>query len=170
MKLENVNILQCKFGLKIISAKYYNNVFGQNRSVEEEEFPHPDLINARDDLQEDLAKAFYIETEEREQFKVVGFNVDEGDGVTTVNIHGQMTNPYEYVTNVKSGKITLDEDQEDLKIKLDTLKVELFKFFFEEKTAQGKLPGFEGEPKQDDTETPNEEPEMADVSGNGEEA
>lgn len=142
MNQKNVNILQCKFGLKIISAKYYDNAYGQNRSAEEKDYPHPDLIEARDALVPDLARAYYIEGEERDHFTVTGFVIEEGDGITTVDIHGQMTNSHEYVTNVKSGKIPLDEDQKLLKANLQVLKTELFLFLFESKTSQGKLDGF----------------------------
>lgn len=142
MELVNVNILKCKFTLKKISASYYNNLDGHNYNVEDVEYPHPDLIKARDELKADLVKALYLGKDEEDYFSVDGFVIDEGDGITTVRITGQVTNLYEYVSKLNSGKIPLDEEHEELKVLIDTLKMELFKFFFKAKTSQGKLEGF----------------------------
>jgi len=161
MKQENVNILQSKFGLKIISIKYYDKTIKQNRSAEEEEFPHPDLINARDALVPDLAKAFYLEGEERDYFTLTGFQLDEKDGVVTLDIHGKMNNPEGYSTNVKSGKIPMNEDYLKLKGKLEVLQGELFQFIFSGKTAQGKIPGFEDI----ETESVSEEKSISNFEG-----
>jgi len=161
MKFENVSILSSKFGLKIISAKYYDNLVGQNRSAEETEFPHPDLINARDAIKPELAKAFYLEGEERDHFTVTGFLIEEKDEIVTVDIHGKMDNVHEYSTNVKSGRIPLDEDQEVLKEKLEVIKKELYLFLFENKSAQGKIPGFEDI----ETESVSEEKSISNFEG-----
>jgi hypothetical protein len=149
MELKNVNILSAKFGLKKISIKYYDNRVGQNRSAEEVDYPTPDLINARDDLRDDLAKSYYIEErDEQEKFSVTGFEISEKDSIRTLDIKGQMTNYHEYLVDV-SGKIPLDEDQEDLKLKVDTLIMELFEFIFNAKTSSGKLEGFPANAQQE---------------------
>lgn len=149
MESKNVNILSAKFGLKKISIKYYDNLVGQNRSAEEVDYPTPDLINARDDLRDDLAKTFYIDSvDELEKFSVTGFEISEKDNIRTLEIKGQMTNNHDYLVNVP-GKIPLDEDQADLKLKVDTLIMELFEFIFNAKTASGKLEGFPANAQQE---------------------
>ncbi len=188
MNQKDVNILSATFGLKKISIKYYDNRFGQNRSAEEVDYPQPDLINARDELREDLANSFHSsdrDTEER--FSVKGFVIAEKDDVKTVEISGLMLNPSQYLDKV-STKILLDEDQTDLSLKLETVSMELYKFIFEAKTAEGKIPGFEKDkdegkdsvPKSkqlDNFDDGNEPPvkseevsEKANASGNGVEA
>jgi len=188
MKIDNVNILQCKFGLKIISAKYWDKSYSQNRSAEEEDYPTPDLINSRDALKIDLAEALYLSSDEMDLFNVTGFQISEGDGVTTVDIHGKLTNAHDHLTGVKSGKIPLDETQSELSLKLDTLKMELYKYLFEAKHAQGTLPGMPANAAQeqemqeestdsipksqqvdefDSLEPPSREPISAEAGGNG---
>ena len=142
MEQKNVNILSAKFGLKKISIKYYDNTVGQNRSAEEVDYPTPDLINARDDLREDLAQAyFFTDTDDVEKFKVTGFEISEKDSIRTVVINGNMTSYHEYLEKV-SATILLDDEQKDLKLKLDTVIMELFEFIFNAKTASGKLEDF----------------------------
>ncbi len=193
MKLKDVSILSATFGLKKISIKYYDNRFGQNRSAEEVDYPQPDLINAKDELRKDLANAFYSSSRDTEEkFSVKGFTISEKDDVKTVEISGLIENPHNYLDKVV-GKIPLNEDQADLVLKLETLKMELYKFIFEAKTAEGKISGFD-EPKDeeekingksnipkskqieefDSNEPPTREGSSelatADTSGNGEEA
>ena len=149
MEPKNVNILSATFGLKKISIKYYDNIVGQNRSAAEVDYPTPDLINARNDLRNDLAETFHATDEDiKELFSVTGFEITEKDSIKTLKIKGQMTNYHEYLEDV-TGKIPLDETQDDLKIKMDTLITELFEFIFNAKSASGKLDGFPANAQQE---------------------
>ena len=150
MEQKNVNILSAKFNLKKISIKYYDNMVGQNRSAEEVDYPTPDLINARNDLRDDLAKCFYVEgVDEQEKFSVTGFVISEKDNIKTLEILGNMMNYHDYLVNV-TGKVVLDESQEDLKLKVDTLISELFEFIFNAKTSSGKIEGFPANAQQEE--------------------
>ena len=150
MNEKNVNILSANFGLKKISIKYYDNMVGQNRSAEEVDYPTPDLINARDDLRDDLAQAFFITgPDTKENFSVTGFEISEKDSIKTLVIKGNITNFHGYLEKI-SATIILDEEQEDLKDKLKILISELFEFIFNAKTASGKLEGFPANAQQEE--------------------
>jgi len=142
MKFTNIKILKSTFGLKKASIDYHNNLDGLNYKVECEDIIHPDLHEAKIALESDLANACHAIGEDQDYFSVTGFVYDEKDGIITVEIKGQLTNPFGYITKVSSGKIPQDETQEKLKEKLETLRKELFAYFFESKTAQGNLDGF----------------------------
>ena len=157
MEPKNVDILSAKFNLKKISIKYYDNRVGQNRSAEETDYPTPDLVNARDEFRDDLANCYYADDEDvRERFTINGFEITEKDSIKTLEIKGQMMNSHDYLTDV-SGKIPLDEDQKDLKEKIDTLITELFEFIFNAKTSQGNLGDLPANAQQED--------EMKDTDG-----
>ena len=150
MEQKNVDILSAKFNLKKISIKYYDNMVGQNRTAEEVDYPTPDLINARDDLRDDLANTYHVDDEDiREKFTITAFDIEQKDNIKTVVIKGNMVNSHEYLTDV-SGRIPLDEDAKDLQEKLDTLIVELFEFIFNAKTSQGNIDGFPANAQQEE--------------------
>ena len=142
MKKENIDITACKLGKKTKTMSYYNKLDQMNYKIEDVEYAHPDLQKAAEGLIRHFAKAFYIEGEERDHFVVDGFKLDTKDKHETVKISGSMTNDYGYVTPVNSGHIPLDETQDDLKADIETLGLEMFKYFFEGKSAQGKIDGF----------------------------
>jgi len=167
MEQKNVNILSAKFGLKKISIKYYDNMVGQNRSAEEVDYPTPDLINARDDLRDDLAQAYFATEEDlKERFFVTGFEITEKDSIKTVVISGNMNSYHEYLEKV-SATIMLDEQQEDLKEKLDTLILELFEFIFNAKSASGKIDGFPANAQQEEEQKESDDEKQDDDFDNG---
>lgn len=137
----NIEITGCKLGKKTKTMKYYDKLEQKNFSTEEVEYAHADLQKAADGLVKHLAKAFRIDGEDRDYFIVEGFNLDTKDKHKTIIISGYMTNEYGYSVPVKSGHIPLDDTQDDLKVTIEAFGLELFKYFFEGKAAQGVIAG-----------------------------
>ena len=133
---DQIQILSCKIGKKI-SIDYYDNKDGYNYSVENEEYPHPDLKTAMDAFQRVLAESHYILSEEMEYFHPNGFQVHESKGKFSVILYGKLDTLYGDKVTVKSGKIAVEED--GIEERLDTLRAELYAYFFGGKTAQGSL-------------------------------
>ncbi len=140
MKQTDIQILGCKIGKKI-SANYYDNRDSHNYNVEDGEYPHPDLINAIKAFKSDLAEAHFILGEEQDNFRPSGFQVTEDKEKFFVKISGKMTTFHDDKVTINSGTIPIEEG--DVEKKLKTLRGELYKFFFEGKSAQGDL--FEGD-------------------------
>ena len=167
MKQENIEITGCKLGKKTKSMNYYNKLDHKNYKIEDIEYAHPDLQTATEGLVKHLAKAYRIVGEERDYFVVDGFTLDTKDKHKTIIIGGGMSNEYGYMTPIKSGHIPLDESQDDLKMDIETFGVELFRYFFEGKMAQGTLENFPTTPEQEDEMTEKEDrPEGEEVSDN----
>jgi len=135
--MENqIQILSCKIGKKV-SISYYDNRDGYNYNVENEEYPHPDLKNAINAFQKDLAESHYILGEEMEYFHPNGFQSHEAKGKFSVILYGKLDTLHDDKVTVKSGKIPVEE--EGIEDKLAVLRKELYNYFFDGKTAQGKL-------------------------------
>ena len=148
MKREEVQILGCKIS-KVISVDYFNKVDHKNYSVEDDAMPHPDLREALMDLQDDLAGAYSVIGDAKENFIPKGFSVTENDGQFFLTITGKFETRHEDTINISSGKIPMEDDPEDeLVVKLNLLRDELYQYQWGDKSAEQKLP-FE-EKDQDD--------------------
>ena len=145
MKANELEILACKFG-KIISIEYYNKVDTLNYGVENgDELPHPDLKKALVALCPDMAAAHYVLGEEREKFLPSGFSITKAgdeDSIDQVSIAGKLVTSHGDKVSINSGDIPMTS--KGLEEKINTLRTELWAFFFNSKTAvtQGNLPGF----------------------------
>ncbi len=140
MKLKNVHILTGKFG-KIVEIDYFDKLDSRNHSIEDDENVHPDLKKALMALRDDLADAYYaVSSSVRENFIPNEFSVTEKDGSFFLTIKGKFETSHEDTINVTSGKILMEDDPtDDLVVKLNTLRSELFQYFWNDK-ADGKLP------------------------------
>jgi hypothetical protein len=156
MKHENVQILTAKFG-KIVEIDYFDRLDSRNHSIEDTEAVHQDCRRALMAFQDDLANAYYaISTTVRENFVPNEFSVTEKDGSFYLTIKGKFETSHEDQVNVTSGKILLSDDPTDeLVVKLNTLRSELFQYFWNEK-GDGKLPF-----KKEDSEEVQEENSIA---------
>lgn len=141
MKQENVQILSGKIG-GIVKIDYFDKVDSRNHSIEDDETFHPDLRKALLEFRDDLANAYYaVSSNVRENFVPNEFAVTEKDGTFFLTIKGKFETSHDDSVNVTSGKIPMDKDPtDDLVVKLNTLRSELFKYFWNGKNAQGKLP------------------------------
>lgn len=145
MKAEHIEILSCKFG-KTISMAYFNKVDTLNYDVEDgDELPHPDLKKALVVLHPDMAAAHYVLGEERENFLPSGFSITKAgdeDSIDQVSIAGKLETSHGDKVSINSGDIPMTK--KGLEEKINTLRTELWAFFFNSKTAvtQGNLPGF----------------------------
>lgn len=167
MKATEIEILACKFG-KIISMKYYNKVDSLNYDVEDgDELPHPDLKKALVALHPDLAASHYVLGEERENFMPSGFSITKAgneDTIDQVNIPGKLGTSHGDKVSINSGDIPITSKGLDEKI--NNIRVELWSFFFNSKTAvtQGNLPGF---PKKGEKEASSPEEDTPAVPDRG---
>ncbi len=145
MKAEHIEILSCKFG-KTITMAYHNKVDTFNYDVEDgDRPPHGDLKKALIPLHVEFAAAHYVLGEERENFIPDGFVITKaGDKETIdqVKITGKIITAHKDKIGNNSGDIPMTT--KGLEEKIELLRVELWAFFFNEKTAvtQGNLPGF----------------------------
>lgn len=172
MKAEHIEILSCKFS-KTITMAYHNKVDTLSYDVEDgDRPPHPDLKKALIPLHVEFAAAHYVLGEERENFIPDGFVITKaGDKEIKdqVKITGKIQTSHEDKVTCNSGDIPMTS--KGLEDKIEALRVELWAFFFNEKTAvtQGNLPGFQS--KKDavkDASAPEEDiPVVPDV-GDGE--
>lgn len=140
MKHENVQILSAKFG-KIVEIDYFDKLDSRNHSIEDVEAVHQDCRRALMAFQDDLANAYYaISSTVRENFVPNEFSVTETKGKFFLTIRGKFETSHGDTVNVTSGKIPMSDDPTDeLVVKLNTLRSELFQYFWNDK-ADGKLP------------------------------
>lgn len=140
MKQENVQILSGKFG-KITEIYYFDKLDSRNHSIEDDEAVHQDCRRALRAFQDDLANSYFaISTTVRENFVPNEFSVTEVKGAFFLTIKGKFETSHEDTVNVTSGKILLSDDPTDeLVVKLNTLRSELFQYFWNDK-GDGKLP------------------------------
>ena len=148
MESSKIEILSCKFG-KSLSMGYFSKVDTLNYEVEDgDETPHPDLKKALVALHPDLAAAHYVLGDERENFQPSGFSITKAgndESIDQVKVTGNLVTSHGNKVSVTSGDIPLTS--KGLEDKIELLRVELWAFFFNNKTAftQGNLPGFESE-------------------------
>ena len=140
---------------------YHSKIDDRNHGLEEEdEVPHPDLKKALVALHPDFAKAHYVLGEERENFIPNGFSITKAgneDAIDQVNITGKLVTSYKNKISITSGDIPMTS--KGLEEKINTLRVELWAFFFNSKTAvtQTEIPGFPAKgdvPEEGDTGDP----------------
>jgi len=139
MKKNEIEILSGQVKGTRISMEYYNNLDGLNYSVEDDDEPHPDLKKALVAMHVDLATAHYVIGEEREKFRPLEFEITKaGDGEDTTDqivIKGKLETYHGKLLTINSGEIPMDNDT--LREKVETLREELWGYFFNEKNASG---------------------------------
>ena len=156
MKHENVQILSGKFG-KIVEIDYFDRLDSRIHGIEDDEAVHQDCKRALMAFQDDLANAYYaISSTVREKFIPNQFSVTEVKGSFFLTIKGKFVTSHDDTVNVTSGEILMSDDPTDeLVVKLNTLRSELFQYFWNEK-GDGKLPF-----KKEDSEETEEEKSIA---------
>lgn len=149
MKMNQITILSCKMG-RIITMGYHHIAEDKNYKIENDEVPHPDLKNALTDFAQDMANALYAyEDDDIGHFVPNEMIVHENKGGFSLEIKGKCNTTEDCLVNVSSGRIMYEEGGEvinkTLKTKLEHLRVELFKYMFEDKNSQQKIPFEENE-------------------------
>ena len=129
MDKNNVDILGCSFGQKIIKIDFHDNELDLNMDADKSEYHHPDLQKALVALSSNLADACYVNSTFRDNFVASGFSLDEKDSKTVIVISGKMTNKHGYVVGKMNSGVIPYESERLIK-KIETLKDELFQFFF----------------------------------------
>lgn len=146
MKQENVQILHAKFG-KIVEIDYFDKTDSRNHSIEDDEIVHPDLRKALMAFKEDMAEAYYsISHSLADYFTPNEVIVTEKKGTFFLTVKGKFQTAQEDEVSATSGLIPMSDDPTDeLVIKLNTLRSELFQYFWKNKNAQAELPFEENE-------------------------
>lgn len=137
LKFENVHILSAKMVSGKISMEYINHLDKMDYLVTDEEDAHPHLLKAMSELTKDLAESF---RSEEDYFALSGFSVTEKNGVFYLTLKGKFKTSHDEIIGINSGKIELSENpSDDLVVKLNTLRLELFNYFFNKKRAQMRI-------------------------------
>jgi hypothetical protein len=145
MKQDQVQILHAKFG-KVIEIDYFDKTDSRNHSIEDEEIVHPDLRKALMAFKDDVAEAYYSVSHSLSEYIVPNeVTVTEKKGQFFLTVKGKFSTSHEDEVGISSGAIPMADDPTDeLVVKLNTLRTELWEYFWNEKNAQQKIP-FEGE-------------------------
>lgn len=137
MDQAKVKVLKCNWGVSELSMSYLNGTDSFSHEIGGDELPHPDFVKALDALSLDLGRAYYATEAGVKRYKAKGFVLDERDDIVTIEVKGKLENNFDYVTNVSSGKLLLEKA---LKKRYETLRTELYLYFFENKSAQLEIP------------------------------
>lgn len=140
MKQENVQILSGKMG-KVVKIDYFDKTDSRNHSIEDEEIVHPHLREAMMAFKGDVAEAFYSVSQSLAEYIVPNeFIVTEKKGLFFLTIKGKFATSHGDEVSISSGAIPLENDPtDDLVIKLNTLRSELWEYFWNDKNAQMKM-------------------------------
>ena len=149
MKEDQVQILHAKFGKKV-EIDYFDKTDSRNHSIEDEEIIHPDLRKALMAFKSDVAEAYYSVSHSLSDYIVPNeFVVTEKKGTFFLTIKGKFTSAWDDEVSISSGVIPLDDPDEVLLIKLNTVRSELWEYFWNDKNSQQKIPFEEGEKKEE---------------------
>lgn len=140
MKQDQVQILHAKFGKKI-EIDYFDKTDSRNHSIEDDEVLHPDLRKALMAFKDDVAEAYYSVSHSLSEYIIPNeVVVTEKKGMFFLTVKGKFSTSYEDEVSLSSGAIPMAEDPtDDLVIKLNTLRTELWEYFWNEKNAQVKM-------------------------------
>lgn len=139
MNYEDVEILMFKKTAKELTMNYVSED-NKNCSITDDQNPHPDLIKALDNLGPTLAGEFWHDTVLKEHFFCTGFTISsKGDSQFAI-LSGKVETKNEHIVGISSGQLQLEEGGKgELNKLLEQVKKEAFEYFFNDKTAQGKL-------------------------------
>lgn len=146
MKQENVQILHAKFGKKV-EIDYFDKTDSRNHSIEDDEIVHPDLRKALMAFKDDVAEAYYSVSHTLSEYIVPNeFTVTEKKGTFFLTVKGKFSTAQLDEIPISSGEIPMeDHPNDELVIKLNTVRSELFQYFWKNKNAQAELPFEENE-------------------------
>jgi hypothetical protein len=147
MDYENVEILMFKKTQKELTMNYVSDD-NKNCSITDDQNPHPDLIKALEALNATLAGEFWHDTVLKEHFFCTGFTISSKGESGFVILSGKVETKNEHIVGISSGQLNLEPDGKgELNKRIEKVKKEAFEYFFNDKTAQGKL-NFKEEPKE----------------------
>ena len=141
MKQENVQILSGKIG-RVVKIDYFDRLDSRNHSIEDDQVVHPDLKKALMAFRNDIAEVYYSVSHSLSDYIVPNeFSVTEKDGIFFLTVKGKFSTSHGDEVSLSSGKIPLEDDPiDELVVRLNTLRHELFEYFWNDKNAQQKLP------------------------------
>lgn len=139
MDYESVEILMFKKASGGLSMNYVSPD-NKNCSINDDQNPHPDLISSLDKLGPLLAKQFWIDDPNKEHFFCTGFTIGSKGDSKFVILSGKVDTLNEHVVGISSGQLVLEEGGKgELNKMIEKVRREAYAYFFEDKTAQGKL-------------------------------
>jgi hypothetical protein len=139
MEYKDIQILMFKKTSKELTMNYVN-ADNQNCSISDSQNPHPDLIKALDNLGPVLAGEFHVSDVMKEHYFCTGFSLSSKGESESVVLSGKVNTKNEHIVGISSGQLQLEEGGKgELNKKLEVVRKEAFEYFFNDKTAQGKL-------------------------------
>lgn len=141
MKQDQVQILHAKFGKKV-EIDYFDKTDSRNHSIEDDEVVHPDLRKALMAFKDDVAEAYYSVSHTLSEYIVPNeFTVTEKKGTFFLTVKGKFSTAQLDEIPISSGEIPMeDHPNDELVIKLNTVRTELWEYFWNDKNAQAKIP------------------------------
>lgn len=137
-QFEDLKIVGGKYG-KVVSIAYEHKREDRMHDIEDEEVPHPDLRKAFNNLIPDLAHSHWVdEMDKQDTFSVHEFSITDDDTGFFVTLKGKVKTIHGEEVSASSGKIPIEEG---LVHKVQVIRSELFKYFFEGKVhaTQGSM-------------------------------
>lgn len=139
MEYNDIEILMFKKTSKELTMNY-SNPENKNCSISDNQNPHPDLIKALEPFSPILAHEFWIDDVNKAHYICTGFTISSKKDKPFVVLSGKVETQNDHIVGISSGQLELEEDGKgELNKKLEVLKKEAYAYFFEDKTAQGKL-------------------------------
>jgi hypothetical protein len=139
MNYEDVEILMFKKSSGGLAMNYVNPE-NKNCSISDDQNPHADLIKTLDNLGPTLAKQFWIDDVNKEHFFCTGFTIGSKGDSKFVILSGKVETGNGHIVGLSSGQMVLEENSKDpLGKMIEKVQKEAYAYFFEDKTAQGKL-------------------------------
>jgi hypothetical protein len=148
MDYESMEILMFKKTSKEVVMNYVSSD-NKNCSISDDENPHPDLINALDKLGPTLAKQFHVDDVNKEHYFCTGFTIGTKGETSFAVLSGKVETVNDHIVGISSGQLQLEDGGKgELNKMIEKVKKEAYEYFFNDKTAQGKL-NFKEEPKEE---------------------
>jgi hypothetical protein len=139
MDYENIQILMFKKTQKELTMNYVNEE-NKNCSISDDQNCHPDLIKTLENLGPTLASEFWIDDPNKVHYVCTGFTQSSKGESNFVILSGKVSTKGEHVVGISSGQLQIEENgRGELTAMINKVKKEAFEYFFNDKTAQGKL-------------------------------
>lgn len=143
-----MSIIKTSIGNKKLSVSYaiVNGEVVENYKVEVDLIQkpiHPDLRKAFNNMNEYIAKVFYISGEDVQSVQCNGFEISGKDRMM-ISLHGKLALDSGNSATLKTDNIIIETDEcpyhfEDLKLNSDLLIEEVYQYTFKNKQAQLSL-------------------------------
>jgi hypothetical protein len=144
MEYKDIVVLSFKQTKSEVHLEYLNPE-KKSCSISDNMTPHPDLIQSLKELNSKLASEFHATSVGTDNYACTGFTLTTKGESEFVVLSGKVNTANGRVVGISSGLLPMEE----VDAKIVDLEIEAFKYFFEDKNAQGKL-DFKDKDKEED--------------------